>query len=802
MQARNQQTKMLMKNKRLHLLTTFCLAIGLNLTAQTVTTNSYIARGATTAFGRCTMSGISVTKLKERGFCWSSETNNPTIKDAHSKKVLNQGGGQLYHIEGLTPATVYHMRAYVLLRDSTVYYGNVVKVITLPKGTMGWSYDNGGSDEEDARINAAVKEAIDYLNEYTCISGFSTSVHYGSGTPTADCSYGGWMRVGPNASYQRTGTILHELLHGIGVGTHWVWQNNATLRGNTTGGTWLGDRVTEFLRFWDNDKTSTLNGDGTHMWPYGINGAHEDTGSELLYMGCSMIAQALGEDGLPPTNESGIGTPAYCFPQEDTIKYYIKSESVDGGLHTAYLKESKAEQVIWAKMSADKATVTDSAAWYITFDPQTRYYQLRNAATGHYLTYYGTGTSGFRMVNQAQASANENFHLMRSRVDADFGNGKESGLRGYWIIHPEAWNGSPQCFTVSTNGLTTTSAYDMSNDAIKQRWLILTADEATKADEISAKATQTLFTNALAQLKQLMQTPHTEDVIGIDQTMSNFITVCEGTDLNGYSAHELSDLTSEINDSCMSFLSKATPSSASQPFDLTYLITDANMENGQGWSTTPTINFGCGEFYQTAFDMNQTIKGLPAGTYEFKAQAFQRPGTSADSYAQYIAGTNSVVAYLYAGAKTTKIQHIASEARTTKLGVGTETAVGSSPTKYIPNNMEATAAYFNQGLYENSVMIELSAKSNLKVGLRNSSSATNYWTIFDNFRLYYYGSMTPDEVTDIEQPVVRPSAKNDLFATPADIYDITGVCVRKQATSTEGLPRGFYIVKGRKLIVK
>ena len=42
-----------------------------------------------------------------------------------------------------------------------------------------------------------------------------------------------------------------------------------------------------------------MTGDNTHMWPYGINGAHEDTGSEVLYIGNGLITQALGEDGLP-----------------------------------------------------------------------------------------------------------------------------------------------------------------------------------------------------------------------------------------------------------------------------------------------------------------------------------------------------------------------------------------------------------------------------------------------------------------------------------------------------------------------
>ena len=71
------------------------------------------------------------------------------------------------------------------------------------------------------------------------------------------------------------------------------------------------------------------------MWPYGINGAHEDTGSEVLYIGNGLITQALGEDGLPPTG--GFATPAYVFEQEDHVKYYLKNEDETAGLYTSYL---------------------------------------------------------------------------------------------------------------------------------------------------------------------------------------------------------------------------------------------------------------------------------------------------------------------------------------------------------------------------------------------------------------------------------------------------------------------------------
>ena len=186
------------------------------------------------------------------------------------------------------------------------------------------------------------------------------------------------MRVGPNASYQRTGTLLHEMLHAIGVGTIGTWQNNAFLRANTTHGYWLGSRATRALRFWDNNPTSQLNGDGTHMWPYGVNGAHEDNGTQNLYIANSLLAEALGEDGLAPTSGQ-FATPAYVFEQDDNTKYYLKNEEL--GISSKFLRIDKTGNLQWVAMSADEATENDSAAWNVTFDPATCYYSLKNADT-------------------------------------------------------------------------------------------------------------------------------------------------------------------------------------------------------------------------------------------------------------------------------------------------------------------------------------------------------------------------------------------------------------------------------------
>lgn len=141
------------------------------------------------------------------------------------------------------------------------------------------------------------------------------------------------------------------------------------------------------------------------MWPYGINGANEDNGKLELYYANAMIGQALGEDGLEHRSNT-FAEPCYIFTQEDDVKYYLKNEDESRGLYTSYLVPTATGILKWRTMSASEAEQNDSAAWYITFTPDNQYYQLRNAATGQYLTY----ANSFKTVAHATPTAADNFH--------------------------------------------------------------------------------------------------------------------------------------------------------------------------------------------------------------------------------------------------------------------------------------------------------------------------------------------------------------------------------------------------------
>jgi len=458
-----------------------------NATGQepTVTTLGVI-QGSTVIFGRASFSGST----RESGFCYS-ENPEPTIFDNRTTTAYTNNGA-IYYMENVKPATVYYVRAYAISSTYKVGYGATVKVATLPKGTITWSYDDGGDATINARIRGAIADAVNTWNSVSAIKGFAPSVHYSPGTPTADCSYGGWMRMGANPSYQRTGTIMHEMAHGIGVGTQNNWWS-PTYRSNGDRGTWLGDRVDRVVKFLENNANAVLNGDNTHMWPYGINGAHEDTGARMLYYGNGLIVEALGEDNLPPTS-GAFATPAYTFEQDDEAKYYIKNESL--GLTTSFLREGTSNRLIWAESTFSEAYANDSCAWYIRYNPATCYYTLKNAATGHVVSYSTTGANGFRLV--AAANNTTNLQLMAARNYVTSGTYTFSG-KSYWLLSSQSHAG----ITATANGATSAANFNHANTATAQRWLLLTADEAAAFAEANGETTGIRQTTAEPAVRSL-----------------------------------------------------------------------------------------------------------------------------------------------------------------------------------------------------------------------------------------------------------------------------------------------------------
>ena len=180
-------------------------------------------------------------------------------------------------------------------------------------------------------------------------------------------------------------------------------------------------------------------------------------------------------------------------------------------------------------------------------------------------------------------------------------------------------------------------------------------------------------------------------------------------------------------------------------FDLTGLIQNAGLDAATGWEgSAPAYNVSCAEFFNVDFNFYQTIPSMPAGNYELHVQAFQRPGNYSS-----VSANDAINAFIYINndANSTTVKNVMSEYSATALysdeNKGAEPWVGpydyTADSKSYPNGMTGARRYFDAGYYENVVLTGISA-GDLTFGFKCTNHAEGAWTLFDNFRLYYYGT--------------------------------------------------------------
>ncbi len=193
---------------------------------------------------------------------------------------------------------------------------------------------------------------------------------------------------------------------------------------------------------------------------------------------------------------------------------------------------------------------------------------------------------------------------------------------------------------------------------------------------------------------------------------------------------------------------------ANNPVDKTSLITNPDYASGSntGWTSTSTraqgFGSGASEFWNTTYETYQKIGEAPNGVYALSLQAFYRAGYAAASYENYTKGDINRLAQLYAAAGqdtlTTAIMNVFAEARDSKLGTGNEVNENgknsSEGTAFIPENMVAAAAYFEDGRYKDNTVFFGIDDNQFTIGLLKTSTVDGDWTLFDNWKLTYYGN--------------------------------------------------------------
>ena len=116
---------------------------------------------------------------------------------------------------------------------------------------------------------------------------------------------------------------------------------------------------------------------------------------------------------------------------------------------------------------------------------------------------------------------------------------------------------------------------------------------------------------------------------------------------------------------------------------------------------------------------------------------------------------------MYINSTSQKIKHVVEGQQSASISNGEFTTAGNT---YIPNTMEAGSNYMARNKYNNVMQGEFPA-GNLRIGLRGTVSNTYYWTMADNFKLYYLGS---DGVVASLKEQLEDDGFNRITALPTD----------------------------------
>lgn len=198
--------------------------------------------------------------------------------------------------------------------------------------------------------------------------------------------------------------------------------------------------------------------------------------------------------------------------------------------------------------------------------------------------------------------------------------------------------------------------------------------------------------------------------------------------------------------------------SPENPVDATFLLPISRFEknfNTDVWHLTNgaqqslDVNYRYMEFWNTTFDMYQTLKGLPNGKYRIEAQAFYRMGNSAnDASAAATArgkGKEVINAQFYANATTHPFPSIF-DSEMTEYDTNLATSAGNvinGVTYYVPNSVDRAGHCFEAGYYKTSFDV-IVGSGVMKLGAKCTTASTNQWSMLKGFRLYYLGAS--DEV--------------------------------------------------------
>ena len=187
-------------------------------------------------------------------------------------------------------------------------------------------------------------------------------------------------------------------------------------------------------------------------------------------------------------------------------------------------------------------------------------------------------------------------------------------------------------------------------------------------------------------------------------------------------------------------------------------VTNPNFDGNSaaGWTYVSNASSQRGEydgweFWNGTFDIHQTVI-VPNGKYRLSVQSYYRTADNDWAYSNYANGAEELTAYLYANEEQVPIASVYSEYLTEDCGSCWSTRVDGWTYHYFPNGMVSGAYCFEQGMYNNSIGVEVTDGA-LTIGIANHTYQNSNWCMMDNFKLEYYGQMVPVESITLSRSI-------------------------------------------------
>lgn len=243
------------------------------------------------------------------------------------------------------------------------------------------------------------------------------------------------------------------------------------------------------------------------------------------------------------------------------------------------------------------------------------------------------------------------------------------------------------------------------------------------------------------------------------------------------------------------------------PVDVTVIVRDASfnkfaaldnpwtdLNQGWEWGNRDFGDKNTETFNSQEYNLRQIVTFPKAGEYEVSVQSYYRDG-NIDPHVESVANGEELhaPAMLYVDGVTqaedgvqaftplaeTPLVYIHAEADKAP-GEGTDTKIGN-----FPNNMMQAAAFFQNGLYWNTVKVTVDAdEAQLAIGIRKTTNdhRADNWVVTDNFRVKYLGASETTGIREVSETATQSGA----------IYNLKGQKV-KHATN------GIFIIDGKKV---